>query len=299
MPAVSVWNKCNNRCIMCTNGKEYSEGPSDQYVLRKQIEKMERYLKGNRGIFYKGAEDPRYITLTGGEPTLHPDFMKLLRYYRKRCPDLEITLLTNGRTFADETFLKQYLSIIRTPARTIIPLHSSDPDEHDYIAGVKGAFNQTIKALKSLFRFAPPGHSIGIRYIQHGTGKLRMERTLKFLLENFPNTFAYTVAIIHFEIEGSSLENEKKLHISLKDSAKEVLAAKPLIDKFPCLYLYHYPLCVLEPSLRCRAKITLPEEERVYPEEKCGQCCRRQDCVGLMIDYNRLFGSSELETIKQ
>lgn len=299
MPTVSVWNKCNNRCIMCTNDKEYSDGSSEHYTLRKQIEKMEKYLRGDRKIFYKGAEDSSYLTLTGGEPTLHLDFFKLLVYYRRRFPFSEITLLTNGRTFADEDFFKQYLAAVKTPARTIIPLHSSDPVEHDYIAGVKGAFSQTIKGLENLFRLAPPGHNIGIRYIQHGTGKLRLERTLRFLLNKFPKTSAYTVSIIHFEIEGISLQNEKSLHISLKDSAKEVLAAKPLIDKFPYLFLYHYPLCILDPSLRRRAKITLPEEERVYPEDKCGHCCRRQDCVGLMIDYNRLFGSSELETIKQ
>ena len=299
MPAVSVWNKCNNKCIMCTNGKEYSEGSSEQYVLKKQIEKMEKYLRGERSLFYKGAEDPNYITLTGGEPTLHPDFLKLVCYYRRRCPELEITLLTNGRTLSDKEFIKKYLSAIGSPARTIIPVHSSDPDEHDYVSGVKGSFVQTMRGLENLFGLAPAEHKIGIRFIQHGTGKKRMERTLSMLLDKFPDTSRYTVAIIHYEIEGGSLKNEKNIHISLKDSAKEVLEAKHLIDRFPNLFLYHYPLCVLDESLRGRARITLPEEERVYPDEKCGICCRREDCLGLMIDYYGLFGDSELEPLKK
>ncbi|MBQ4431711.1 MAG: hypothetical protein II877_09420, partial [Synergistaceae bacterium] len=81
--------------------------------------------------------------------------------------------------------------------------------------------------------------------------------------------------------------------ISLRDSAAEALAAKPLIDKFSTVFLYHYPLCVLDESLRGIARITLPEEERVYPEEKCGQCSMRDKCLGLMIDYDKLFGHSE------
>lgn len=299
MPAISVWNKCNNKCIMCTNMKEYSEGSSEQYTLKNQIKKMEEYILGNTSIFYKGSENSNYIALTGGEPTLHPDFLKLLNYYRKRCSNVQITLLTNGRTLANEEFAKKYLSAVGSLGRTIIPLHSSEPQEHDYISGVEGSFLQTVKGLENLFRLASPRHEIGLRYIHHGIGKNRLERTLNFILEKFPNTSRYSVSIIHFEIEGQSEINEKEIHLSLKDSAAEVLAAKPIIEKFNNISLFHYPLCVLHPSLRKYALITLPASERVYPEKICGHCCRREDCVGLMVDYNRLFGDKELEAIKE
>lgn len=284
---------------MCTNNKEYEDCPSEQYNLKSQISKMEKYLKGDKNMYFKGAGDGNYLAFTGGEPTLHPDFVKLIYYFRKRFPGKEATLLTNGRTFSNEDFLKQYIAAAGTPSRTIMPIHSDNAEEHDYIAGVKGAFEQTVRGLKNLFRNAPAGHAIGIRYIQHGVGnRTRMARTLKFLLDNFPNTERYSLAIIHYEIEGHSFSNEKDIHISLRDSAAEALAAKHLIDQFKCVYLYHYPLCVLDESLRGIARITLPDEERVYPEEKCGECSMRDNCLGLMIDYDKLFGHDELETIK-
>lgn len=296
MPVISVWNKCNNKCIMCTNSKEYEDTPADHYCLKEQISKMERYLKGDMNMYFKGAGNASYLALTGGEPTLHPDFIKLICYFRRRFPEEEMTLLTNGRTFSNEEFLKKYIAAAGSHSRTIMPVHSDNPDEHDYIAGVKGAFEQTIRGLKNLFKYAPDGHAIGIRYIQHGVGnRTRMARTLKFLLENFPDTERYSLAIIHYEIEGHSLSNEKDIHVSLTDSAAEALAAKPLIDQFKCVYLYHYPLCVLDESLRSLARITLPDEDRLFPEEVCGRCRLKPNCLGLMIDYDKLFGHSELK----
>lgn len=299
MPVISVWNKCNNKCIMCTNGTEYEQTPVSRYSLKEQISKMERYLKGEQNMYFKGAGDGNYLAFTGGEPTLHPDFIKLIYYFRKRFPGKEATLLTNGRTFSNEEFLKKYLAAAGYPSRTIMPIHSNDPEEHDYIAGVRGAFEQTIRGLRNLFKYAPDGHSIGIRYIQHGVGnRTRMARTLRFLLENFPDTERYSLAIIHYEIEGHSFSNEKDIHISLTDSAAEALAAKPLIDQFKCVYLYHYPLCVLDESLRPLARITLPDEDRFFPEEVCGKCVLREKCLGLMIDYAKLFGYGELKAVR-
>ena len=300
MPVISIWNKCNNKCIMCTNNKEYEDTPTDRYCLKEQISKMERYLKGDINMYFKGAGDGNYLAFTGGEPTLHPDFIKLVYYFRKRFPEKEMTLLTNGRTFSNEDFLKKYIAAAGYPARTIMPVHSDNAGEHDYIAGVKGAFEQTIRGLKNLFKNAPADHAIGIRYIQHGIGnRTRMARTLKFLLENFPDTERYSLAIIHYEIEGHSFSNEKDIHISLTDSAAEALAAKPLIDRFKYVYLYHYPMCVLDEGLRGITRITLPDEERIYPEEKCGHCILREKCLGLMMSYDELFGHNELKEIKK
>ena len=76
-----------------------------------------------------------------------------------------------------------------------------------------------------------------------------------------------------------------------------MLKAKPLIDRFRYFELYHYPLCVLDEGLRPLARITLPQEERVYPENICGKCSQRKNCLGLMIDYYKIFGDKELHAL--
>jgi len=299
MPVAAVWNKCDNRCVMCTNGDEFSSGSSEQYTLKKQIEKMERYLRGDESVYYKGGDDPGFLALTGGEPTMHPDFFKLITYFRRRLPGVHISLLSNGRRFADAAFSEKYASAAAPPFGTIIPLHSSAAAEHDFISGASGSFGQTVAGLKNLFRLLGPEHGIEIRYIQHGVGKDRLKRTLGFLLNNFPDTARYRVSVIHYEIEGQSAKNEKMLHLSLSESAARLLDAADIMDKFSDLSIYHLPVCAVDERLRKRLKITLPPEERVYPEDKCAGCAARRACLGLMDEYYRRFGDSELRTVKR
>lgn len=299
MPVISVWNKCNNKCIMCTNNKEYSCGPSDQYTLKSQIKKMEKYLNGEKNVYVKDDDDSYVINLTGGEPTIHPDFIKFVSYLRLRCKESVINLLTNGRTFFNEEFLKQFIAAVKSPSGIIIPLHSDNAEEHDFISGAKGSFNQTVKALKNVFKYYPEKNYISIRFIQHGIGKDRLLRTLNFLLKEFPDTARYNVAVIHYEIEGESFTNEEQIHLSLSDSAKQIYAISDTIKKFKSINLYHFPLCVLHKSLRKIAAITLPADERVYPSQTCAQCAVKNKCLGLMIDYYKKFGFSELKTINK
>ena len=49
MPDIAFWNKCNNKCVMCTNTAVFSSQPSSRYGLKFQIGKLERYLTGGSG----------------------------------------------------------------------------------------------------------------------------------------------------------------------------------------------------------------------------------------------------------
>ena len=96
MPDIPFWNKCNNKCVMCTNLPAFARLPGDNYGLKGQIGKLERYLKGLGPVYLKNDGSADFVSLTGGEPTIHPDFFKLLSYFRKRLPGLPITLLSNA-----------------------------------------------------------------------------------------------------------------------------------------------------------------------------------------------------------
>jgi len=297
MPDIAVWNICNNKCIMCTNDPSFARQECGQYRLKGQILKMEKYLKGKDNVYAKNAGDRSYLNLTGGEPTLHPDFFPLITYFRRRLPGTFISLLSNGRKFCDEEFTKKYLLAAKPPFATVIPVHSSSPEEHDYIAGAAGSFEETVKGIENILKYRKKGQYLDIRYIHHGIGKNRLSNTLNFMLERFPDTRQYSFTVIHFEIEGHSFIDLDKIRLTLTESAADVLKAKPLIDRFRYFELYHYPLCVLDEGLRPLARITLPQEERVYPENICGKCSQRKNCLGLMIDYYKIFGDKELHAL--
>jgi len=267
------------------------------YSLKFQIEKLERYLGGKRNIYWKNADKADYVNLTGGEPTIHPDFFKLLAYFRRRMAKTPINLLTNGRRLADRGFLSDLLRIARPPFGFIVPVHGPGPDQHDGITGVPGSFLETMRGLENLFSMAP-GRNIEIRLVLHKLTLHSFRAILRLLLEKFPDTTRYTVVAIHYEIEGISEKNQRLLALKLKEAAKALSEGKGLISRFSDFRLYHFPLCVLSPSLRKLARVTLPEEDRVYPAV-CGACSARARCLGLMKEYCRAFGGRELKALNR
>lgn len=295
MPDIPVWNKCDNRCVMCTNMRGFPEQDALQYGLEWQVRKMERYLRGMGKTYLKNADNPGFLNLTGGEPTLHPDFIKLITYFRGRLAGVNITLLSNGRRLSDPVFRKRFVAAARPPFTVGIPLHGPTAALHDRIAGVKGAFRQTVAGLKGLLA-AENGPAVEFRLVLHRLNIASFSGTLRFIKKNFPG--AARVVAIHYEIEGSSEENHEQLALKLSDSGRALGAAEDLIKGFPDFRLYHFPLCLVSPGLRSRCWITLPREDRVYPAA-CRGCALRPGCLGLMKDYRRKFGDSELRPVKK
>ena len=297
MPDIAFWNKCDNKCVMCTNMPSFALQDSSQYRLRSQINKLERYLKGTGHVYLKNADDAGFVSLTGGEPTIHPEFFKLLSYFRRRLPETPITLLSNGRRFSDRKFAGKFCGAARPPFRVAIALHGATARAHDPVAGVRGAFAQTVKGLANLFELGR-GLRLEIRLVLHKKSIAGFPATLGFLLKRFPRASEYSVRVIHYEIEGMSDENHPSVGLSFTDSARVVNAALPLIRRFPDIELYHFPLCQVRKELRPLCRVTLPPEDRAYPAP-CRRCSARKDCLGVMKEYLKKFGSSELRPITE
>ncbi len=282
---------------MCTNMDSFALQESAQYRLKCQIEKLERYLKGQGRIYLKNSGLSGFVNLTGGEPTIHPDFFQLLTYFRRRLPRVPITLLSNGRRFSDIKFTKRFCRAAKPPFSVAIALHGHSARAHDSVAGVGGSFGQTVGGLRNLFALGR-GLRVEIRLVLHRKSLPFFRKTLEFLLENFPDTRAYTVTAIHSEIEGMSLENHRSVGLRFPASAKKVDAALPLIKRFSDFRLYHYPLCQVRPELRALCRVTLPAEDRIYPAA-CRGCRLKNKCLGLMLEYYKMFGDSELKPVKK
>ncbi|MDT8286361.1 MAG: radical SAM protein [Elusimicrobiales bacterium] len=295
MPDIAVWNKCDNRCVMCTNMASFPAQDSGQYSLEWQVRKMERYLRGMGKTYLKNADDSGFVNLTGGEPTLHPDFLKLIAYFRRRLPGVNITLLTNGRRFADPDFARRFLRAAAPPFAVGIPVHAGTAALHDRIAGVKGSFSQTVKGLRALLA-ARGGPEVEIRLVLHRLNIKAFRGTLAFLRRAFRGLRPYRVTAIHYEIEGMSLANHRRLALRLPESASVIGAAAGLIAAFPDFRLYHFPLCLVPPALRAKCWTTLPREDRCYPAA-CRRCSLRSGCPGLMKEYRKAFGAEELRPV--
>lgn len=296
MPDISFWNKCNNRCIMCTNPREYTfSNPMGNYDLKTQIKKINKYLKGIEDIYYSNRDKKDYISITGGEPTIHPQFFALIKYIADKMKKVPITILTNGRRFSNEDFTKKLSTILDQRFTIAVSFHSYKKNTFEKITRIKGSYQQTLQGIINLSRHFKG--NIEIRIVIHRINIAELEKTILFIKDILLTHKNWYIVIIHYEIEGVAEENKNEIMLKLKESAEVLKNIDMELLKTTSARLYHFPLCVLTPNLRKFAWATLPQEEVVYTQ-KCKGCKLKRRCVGLMKRYYELYGDDELKAIR-
>jgi MoaA/NifB/PqqE/SkfB family radical SAM enzyme len=123
---------CNDRCIFCLDADTHDGRMRPRDEVKRQI------LEGRRS----GAAR---LILSGGEPTIHPDFVDFVRLGRAAGYP-KIQTVTTGRMFAYREFLTR--SVDAGLGEITFSIHGPDAKIHDALVGVKGAFDEEIAGLK-------------------------------------------------------------------------------------------------------------------------------------------------------
>ena len=123
---------CNDRCVFCLDSHTHDGTVRGRDEVRAQI------LDGRR----KGAER---LILSGGEPTIHPNFVDFVRLGRL-AGYARVQTVTNGRMFAYPAFLKA--SIDAGLGEITFSIHGPNAKIHDALVGTRGAFEEEMKGLR-------------------------------------------------------------------------------------------------------------------------------------------------------
>lgn len=122
--------RCNERCIHC-----YVDTPSDiASELKIQDYKMlldELHEMGCMGIL-----------ITGGEPSLHPDFLSIVAYAKEI--GLLVDIYTNGLAIDNETIDR--LTMLK-PNSISFSFYGGTAKVHDLITGVTGSFEKSLRTM--------------------------------------------------------------------------------------------------------------------------------------------------------
>jgi 2-polyprenyl-3-methyl-5-hydroxy-6-metoxy-1,4-benzoquinol methylase len=86
------------------------------------------------------------VILSGGEPTIRPDIFTIADAVRNS--GLMLGLITNGRMFCYSNFADTYAEYM--PEYTQITVYSHEKKIHDGLAGVTGAFEQTLAGIRNI-----------------------------------------------------------------------------------------------------------------------------------------------------
>ena len=84
-----------------------------------------------------------HVKLTGGEPLLHPDLLRMVDLLREK--EVGLTIETNGTLLTRS--LARYLKDKSTLHFISLSLDGATPESHDAFRGVKGSFDKTCQAI--------------------------------------------------------------------------------------------------------------------------------------------------------
>lgn len=124
---------CNNHCIFCLDTLAHNG------TMRSNLDVKVQIVEGRK----KGATR---LILSGGEPTMHPNFLDFVRL-GKRAGYRRVQTVTNGRMFSYPDFLETAAE--NGLDEVTFSLHGHTAKLHDALVGTPGAFVQEVAGLKA------------------------------------------------------------------------------------------------------------------------------------------------------
>ncbi|MEM2144665.1 MAG: radical SAM protein [Candidatus Jordarchaeaceae archaeon] len=136
--SLDLTNTCNLKCKYC-----YAN--SNRYNALKDIS-LENWINILTECHKRGL---RAVEVTGGEPLLYRDFLKLLEFISKL---FIFEINTNGLLINEDT--AKFISNLR-PKTVQVSLDSSIPEIHEFFRG-KGTWKKVLKSIEMLRSFSIP-----------------------------------------------------------------------------------------------------------------------------------------------
>lgn len=142
---INVTYVCNNHCTFCAVG---TRTQVDGHPTRQR-----EHLDHHR------ARGVRMVDFDGGEPTMNPELIPLVRYARSIGYE-RVNVTTNGRMAFYEPFARK---LVRSGLTTLLfSVHGPDARTHAQQVGVAEAFEQTIGGIENCVRHAPSSVELGM-----------------------------------------------------------------------------------------------------------------------------------------
>jgi len=130
---VELTPACNNHCPGCSN----------VYPNRRALPPLS--ASAWEAVWQSLRPHVALLKLTGGEPTLHPEFPAIIRRLQEY--DFSFVLFTNGR-WQDVQAMVHILQSAPNLRGLLVSLHGATAEAHEKFSGVPGSFEETLVAIK-------------------------------------------------------------------------------------------------------------------------------------------------------
>jgi len=264
-------SKCNHYCLMCS---EPPQTANDDYLISDNMKIIELLDK-----------DIEVIGISGGEPTLLGDnFIKIVKKIREELPETTIRVLTNGRAYTNEKFVKELAEVAGEYLVSEIPLYNAYYAKHDYIVQARNAFFETIEGF---YNCAKHGLRTDVRIVISKQNYNDLDDLIYFIYKNIP--FVEHIALMGLEYIGFAVNNIRDIHISPLEYKEQLKDAIKLSRKYSLnVSIYNLPLCLVHEDVRRYAQQSISDWKNEF-SDVCDVCDVRDQCSGMFTSTQPYF----------
>jgi MoaA/NifB/PqqE/SkfB family radical SAM enzyme len=299
---IQLGHMCNNRCVFCVSGQETGLGrarPLDVAPIIAEIEKA-----------YAGGH--RKITLLGGEPTLQPGFLDVVRSAVALGFE-EIVLFTNGVKTARAAYIDE---ILATGGRFTwrISIQGATKDAHERTTLKDGSFDRILRTMTAL---RERGERVTVNMCVVSSNYASVSEFPALLLP-------FGVTQLHLDMVrplDAGARSEAELRAMIPRYSDMVPALRAMAQGFPegfDVNIGNVPYCIapdLAPWIHHDGQRTLTiavdkgsalskpwdkylvkRRDKTKPDT-CGACVFEGRCSGVFDAYRHFYGTEELVPI--
>ncbi|MDD5066908.1 MAG: radical SAM protein [bacterium] len=292
--------RCQNNCLFC----------SASSLMRK----FRRFPPGTGEVSDYLVQKRRSgiisVNFTGGEPTLHPEFGKIVAAAKRL--GFKVSVNTNGERFAEKEFTRETAPFIDEVS---FSFHGASSRSHDHLMGKKGNFRKQCLGLKNLSAYP-------VRFFSNTVVTRSNLGSLSDIVQFCINKGIQEILISQVVPEGRGLENYAGLTVRLREMKKIIPhLVRRAGRKKRVIRFFGFPMCIMEGHAVCsndlyfdprlyaeralirgrpvlkEKKVLSPDYKRTKPG-KCRSCIYVRTCGGIFREYYKKFGSEELEPVK-
>ncbi|MDO4340836.1 MAG: radical SAM protein [Eubacteriales bacterium] len=231
---LAVGYECNHNCMCC---------PLTTYDrLHRRLDFEE--IRERIGLI-GGDSTKNHIVLSGGEPMLHPDFLKILEYLQNT--GFYVTVLSNSSQCRNEAFVRSIKDVMPEKKFDIVTaIHSSIPARHDKITGTQGSLLETLEGLDHLVEYGIP---VTIKHIFNQISLPSLYDTFCYLEAHYPPNVSFQFCTMDYS--GRAGKNIEKLFVSMDEIQKPFERVldylEKRMEKNREISVIESPLCLTDP----------------------------------------------------
>lgn len=234
---VAICYICNERCRFCPYAGEGFAGGMIPFERLKEITTA-----------MKAEQEIGIMTISGGEPTLHPYLWDFIEFLNQQ--NIDAVLLTNGERFCKRQYIemventltcKEKLSVITT-------LHSHLEREHEFANQTPGSFN---RSLEGLLKLADIGIHVTVKHCVTKENYQDLEHFYDFVEQNFPENVDIQLCSVDYCGMTQEEARAEKLSFQMVKPYMELMLdsyiSRMKVGNSRRVYCLNMPLCSSDP----------------------------------------------------